>query len=115
VGQEEDSLLIVTWDEDEGRSSNHIATIFFGAHVKSGKVFAEDQYFNVLRAIEEASSVALVGKSAVVGQIKDVWGVRASRRATKFCPRRAPRTPRIQEGQANFKPGGMKMQTGPSP
>jgi hypothetical protein len=28
------SLLIVTWDEDDGTSSNHIPTIFFGMPVK---------------------------------------------------------------------------------
>jgi len=31
------SLLIVTWDEDDGTSSNHIPTIFFGMPVKQGQ------------------------------------------------------------------------------
>src|SRR5258708_22914196 len=31
------SLLIVTWDEDNYSENNHIPTIFIGAHVKSGK------------------------------------------------------------------------------
>jgi len=39
------SLLIVTWDEDDGSSSNHIATIFFGAHVKSGKYLQKINHF----------------------------------------------------------------------
>jgi len=32
-----DSLLIVTWDEDDGTSSNHIPTIFFGMPVKQSQ------------------------------------------------------------------------------
>jgi len=67
------SLLIVTWDEDDDSSNNHIPTIFFGAHVKVGKYLQKINHYLVLRAIEEASSTALVGKSAVVAQIHDVW------------------------------------------
>jgi acid phosphatase len=67
------SLLIVTWDEDDKESGNHIATIFFGAHIKTGRYRQTINHFNVLRAIEQSSGAALLGKSAQVSQIKDVW------------------------------------------
>src|SRR5205085_5021253 len=33
--QTHNSLLIVTWDEDDGSSANHIPTIFYGPMVKA--------------------------------------------------------------------------------
>jgi len=67
------SLLIVTWDEDDDSSNNHIPTIFFGAHVRTGRYRQTINHFNVLRVIEEESGVGLLGKSALVGRIQGVW------------------------------------------
>jgi hypothetical protein len=67
------SLLIVTWDEDDNSSNNHIATIFFGAHVRTGRYAQTINHFNVLRTIEEAEGLSLLGKSAEVASIKGVW------------------------------------------
>ncbi|HEV8290839.1 MAG TPA: alkaline phosphatase family protein [Tepidisphaeraceae bacterium] len=67
------SLLIVTWDEDDGTSNNHIPTIFFGAHVKTGKYLQKINHYLVLRAIEESTSIPLLGSSRRVDQIHDVW------------------------------------------
>ena len=67
------SLLIVTWDEDDSASNNHIPTIFFGAHVKTGRYRQTINHFNVLRTIEESNGLALLGTSGSVTQIKDVW------------------------------------------
>ncbi|HEV8607182.1 MAG TPA: alkaline phosphatase family protein [Tepidisphaeraceae bacterium] len=67
------SLLIVTWDEDDKTSNNHIATVFFGAHIKAGKYAQRISHFNVLRTMEEANSIGLLGESAGVAVIRDVW------------------------------------------
>ena len=67
------SLLIVTWDEDDGSSNNHIPTIFFGAHIKSGNYLQNINHYSVLRAIEQSTRIALLGKSRRVAEIKDVW------------------------------------------
>jgi hypothetical protein len=67
------SLLVVTWDEDEGSAGNPIPTIFFGAHVKLGKYGQRINHFHVLRVIEESSGVGLLGSSAGVSDIKGVW------------------------------------------
>ena len=50
------SLLMVTWDEDDRSSNNHIATIFFGAHVKTGEFAQRINHYHVLRTIEEAEA-----------------------------------------------------------
>jgi hypothetical protein len=67
------SLLVVTWDEDEGTVANHIPTVFFGAHVRTGKYRQRINHFNVLRVIEESMGVGLLGESAGVSQIKGIW------------------------------------------
>jgi hypothetical protein len=67
------SLLIVTWDEDEGSVANHIPTIFFGAHVRTGKYAQTINHFHVLRMIEESSGVGLLGSSGGVSDIKGIW------------------------------------------
>jgi acid phosphatase len=66
-------LLIVTWDEDDKTSNNHIPTILFGAHIKNGKYPQKINHYHVLRAVEKSMATALLGKSQLVGDIKDVW------------------------------------------
>jgi hypothetical protein len=48
------SLLIVTYDEDEFTSTNKIATVFYGANVATGVYAQTINHYNVLRTIEEA-------------------------------------------------------------
>jgi len=67
------SLLIVTWDEDDRTAKNHIATVLFGAHVKTGRYRQRINHFSVLRTIEDANSLPPLGKSAQVAAIKDAW------------------------------------------
>ena len=67
------SLFILTWDEDNGTSANHIATIFVGAHVKVGHYSESIDHYNVLRTIEAIYGLAFTGNAANVGTITDVW------------------------------------------
>jgi hypothetical protein len=46
------SLLIVTFDEDDSSSSNRIPTIFVGAHIKPGNYSNHIDHYTVLRTIE---------------------------------------------------------------
>lgn len=46
------SLLIVTFDEDDFKEVNHIPTIFAGAMVKTGKYDKRIDHYNVLHTIE---------------------------------------------------------------
>jgi len=67
------SLLIVQWDEDQGTTSNHIATIFVGPMVKPGKYSETINHYNILRTIEDMYGLAHLGSSAGAKAITDVW------------------------------------------
>jgi len=67
------SLLIVTWDEDDGSSDNHIATILLGAMVKPGRNSQRIDHYGVLRMIEEMYDLSLLGESAQAEPISGVW------------------------------------------
>jgi phosphatidylinositol-3-phosphatase len=67
------SLLIVQWDEDQGTTTNHIATIFVGPMVKPGKYSETINHYNILRTIEDMYGLAHLGKSAGAKAITDVW------------------------------------------
>jgi hypothetical protein len=67
------SLLIVQWDEDQGTTINHIATIFVGPMVKPGKYSETINHYNILRTIEDMYGLAHLGSSAGAKAITDVW------------------------------------------
>src|SRR6516162_5114305 len=67
------SLLIVTWDEDDSSQSNQIATIFFGQPVKTGQFAEMIDHFNVLRTVEDLYGLGHAGQAANVSPITDVW------------------------------------------
>jgi hypothetical protein len=68
-----DSLLIVTWDEDDGLHSNHIATIFVGQQVRPGRYGRPIDHYNVLRTIEQAYGLPYRGEAARHYPITWVW------------------------------------------
>ncbi len=67
------SLLIVTWDEDDGSSNNRIATILVGAMVKSGQYKQRIDHYNLLRTLEEIYGLEFLNESAKVKAIESVW------------------------------------------
>jgi len=67
------SLLIVTWDEDDNSSNNQIATIFVGPMVKQGQFSETINHFNVLRTLEDLYGLTHVGSAASATPISDVW------------------------------------------
>jgi hypothetical protein len=71
--QNNNSLLIVQFDEDDGTSGNHIVTIFVGPMVKPGKYSEKIKHYNVLRTIEDMYGLAHLGKTATATPITDVW------------------------------------------
>ncbi len=48
-----DSLLIVTFDEDDKQSNNHIVTLFYGACVVPGNYSQTIDHYDVLRTLED--------------------------------------------------------------
>jgi acid phosphatase len=67
------SLLIVTWDEDDYTESNQIPTIFYGAHVKTGTYNEQINHYNVLATLEQIYGLTKVGASASAAPITDIW------------------------------------------
>ena len=67
-----DSLLIVTFDEEEGGAAgNRILTVFSGAHVRPGTYSERIDHVNVLHTIESSFGLAQLGSAAA--PITDVW------------------------------------------
>jgi acid phosphatase len=64
------SLLIVTFDEDNGGSSNHIFTTFVGAHTQVGSFSNQINHYNVLSTIESAYGLSHLNSAA---EITNVW------------------------------------------
>lgn len=71
--QTHNSLLIVTWDEDDNASGNQIATIFVGPMVKQGQFAETINHFNVLRTVEDLYGLTHIGGAATATPISDVW------------------------------------------
>jgi phosphatidylinositol-3-phosphatase len=67
------SLLIVTWDENDGSTGNIIPTIFVGQHVKVGKYTENINHYNVLRTIEDMYALPYAHSSSTATTITDCW------------------------------------------
>jgi acid phosphatase len=67
------SLLIVTFDEDNSLSLNHIYTAFVGAHVQAGSYSEKITHYTVLRTIEASYGLTAIGGAASVSPITDAW------------------------------------------
>lgn len=71
--QSHNSLFIVTWDEDDNSSDNHIPTLFAGAHIHAGQYAESISHYDVLRTIEALDALPFTGKAASASTISDVW------------------------------------------
>lgn len=68
-----DSLLILTWDENDGSQGNRIPTIFVGQMVRPGRYSEHITHYNVLRTIEDAYRLRHDGHTATARPIADAW------------------------------------------
>ncbi|EWM10147.1 acid phosphatase [Kutzneria sp. 744] len=67
------SLLVVTWDEDDNSANNQIPTIITGAGVTAGKYSETINHYNVLRTLEDAYALPRAGASASATPITDIF------------------------------------------
>lgn len=66
------SLLILTYDEDQFTAQNHIPTIFIGANIKPGKYQEKIDHYTILQTLEAMYGLDFThNKDAFV--IKDIW------------------------------------------
>jgi acid phosphatase len=68
-----DSLLIVTFDEDDGTKANHIATMVVGAHVRPGPSTQPIDHYDLLRTIEDMYGLPPLGKAAAAKPLTGIW------------------------------------------
>jgi hypothetical protein len=67
------SLLIVTWDEDDRKDNNRIPTFFVGPMVKTMESAKKYDLFGLLRTLEDLYGLGHAGKSATAEPIADIW------------------------------------------
>ncbi len=66
------SLLILTFDEDDFTNKNHIITLFYGPMIQAGHYSERIDHYNVLHTIEDLYHLPLTGASK--GKIIDsIW------------------------------------------
>jgi phosphatidylinositol-3-phosphatase len=68
-----DSLLIVTFDEDNGSHGNQIPTIFYGDDVKTGQYSTRINHYNLLRTLEDSYGLPHNGAAASATPITNTW------------------------------------------
>ena len=67
------SLLIVTWDENDGARANHIPTILVGAGLLSRTDSTPSTHYTLLRMIEDCYGLPLLGASATAPSLTADW------------------------------------------
>ena len=67
------SLLILTFDEDNRLEGNRIVTFFEGPMVRVGQYGENINHYNVLRTIEAMYGLPGVGQAANAATITDIW------------------------------------------
>ena len=67
------SLLIITWDEQDGLFSNKIPTLFVGPMIRPGHYGESINHYNVLRTLEDMYKLPYANQSANVSPITNVW------------------------------------------
>jgi acid phosphatase len=72
-GNKHNSLLILTWDEDDFRGENHIVTILVGPMVNVGTSAQRIDHYNVLRTLLDFYGLPALGASREAEAINDVW------------------------------------------
>ncbi|UED34221.1 alkaline phosphatase family protein [Rhizobium ruizarguesonis] len=70
---ENNSLLIVTFDEDDHHTGNRIFTVFYGARIKPGQYATRINHYGVLRTIEDIERINPIGDSAKVNSVAGIW------------------------------------------
>ncbi|WP_411123647.1 alkaline phosphatase family protein [Streptomyces sp. x-19] len=69
------SMLVVTFDEDNRLSGNRIPTLFYGAHVAPGSSSGTTyNHYNVLRTLEDLAGLSThAGNAAAASDVTGIW------------------------------------------
>ena len=88
------SLLILTWDEDNYQEGNHIVTILVGPMVKTASSDQHIDHYNMLRTLLDFYDLPAFGASRDAEAIKNIWVKRlpSAERAVSTGSRQAARS-----------------------
>lgn len=67
------SLLVVTWDEDDGAQNNQVPAILYGADITPGLYNTPYNHYNLLSAIATAESVTGPNNAATASPITGIY------------------------------------------
>ncbi len=67
------SLLIVTFDEDNGSEGNRVVTLFVGPMVKPGQYAQRIDHYNIVRTLLQMYDLPGINESARADVISKVW------------------------------------------
>jgi hypothetical protein len=67
------SLLIITFDEDDNSAKNHIATIIYGAHVLPGEYAEHISHYSVLSTLLALYGLTPFAEAATAPPIVTIW------------------------------------------
>lgn len=67
------SLLIITWDEDDFTKANHIPLLMVGPMLKPGTSNQSINHYSILRTIETMYGLPLLGFSQKANPINGIW------------------------------------------
>lgn len=71
--QRHNSLLIITWDEDDESADNRVPAIFVGPMVRPGQYAVAANHFSLLRTLEDMYHLPPLGRSRTVQPITAIW------------------------------------------
>jgi acid phosphatase len=78
-------LLILTWDEDDEASSNHIYTVLSGPKVIPGSIWAPlAQHYAITRLISDVLGLPLIGFGQLEQPILGIWNTPVPARGTSW-------------------------------
>lgn len=67
------SLLILTWDEDDGSPRNQIPTVIYGGHVQPGTYSEQINHYSLLATLEQMYGLPKLGYAAAAAPIATIW------------------------------------------
>jgi len=67
------SLLVLTWDEDDRSESNRVVTVIAGAHVRPGPYAERIDHYRLLSTLEGLERVPRVGRSISAAPVTSIW------------------------------------------
>ena len=100
------SLLVLTFDEDDSSSANRIPTVLAGANLVPGTYPEQVTHYSVLRTITDANGVAPVGLAADAAPILSVWGDPGNRQPTASFTSSVAGLSAAFDGSASSDPDG---------